>query len=31
MDLWPTFGMPVVIAAASASLLVVGLPRGRRH
>jgi MFS family permease len=31
MDLWPTFGMPVVIAVASTTLLVVGLLRGRRH
>jgi MFS family permease len=31
MDLWPTFGMPVVIAVASSTLLVVGLLRGRRH
>jgi MFS family permease len=31
MDLWPTFGMPTVIAVASATLLAVGLLRGRRH
>ncbi len=31
MDLWPTFGMPAVIAVASASLLVVGWTRNRAH
>jgi MFS family permease len=31
MDLWPTFGMPAVIAMASATLVVVGLLRGRSH
>jgi len=31
MDMWPRFGMPVVIGTAAATLLVFGLLRNHRH